>query len=160
MMKLTGTLGATALFSMTFVAPALSADTFTWSTMGTSRNPIVKCGPMTIAAQISKITGRKQEIHLGQSAFANPRKLYPQLARGVTDFTWGILSYTPGRFPLTEIVSLPFVAQDNKAASYAINKLAPKYLTKEFRDIKLLAIAIPGLYQIISKNRPPTCRQA
>ncbi len=147
---------AIALAATTAVpAAASAADSFVWATFGTERNPIVKCGPMRIAKRISEITGRKQEIHLGQSAFANPRKLYPEVARGIVDFTWGILSYSPGRFPMTEIVSLPFVARNNKVAARAVNKLAPKYLAKEFRAVKLLAIAMPGLYQFHLKKPVP-----
>jgi TRAP-type C4-dicarboxylate transport system substrate-binding protein len=132
-------------------AAARAADgTLVWSSMGSTVNPIVRCGPVEIAKKIMAITGHKEEVHLGASAFANPTKQYEQLARGIVDFSWGVLSYTPGRFALTEILTLPFVSADNKAASKAIMSLLARHpaLAKETGDVHLLAIVAAGPYQL------------
>lgn len=143
--------GLTALAATSVQA---ADGTLVWSTMGSPVNPIVNCGPKKIAAKLAEITGDKQEVHLGGSAFANPRKQYAQLARGITDFSWGVLSYTPGRFALSETLTLPFVASNNKAASRAMTKLKSKYpaLAKETGDIHLFAIFAAGPYQLHLKK--------
>jgi TRAP-type C4-dicarboxylate transport system substrate-binding protein len=122
--------------------------------MGSTVNPIVRCGPMQIAKKLVEITGNKEEVHLGASAFANPTKQYAQIARGIVDFSWGVLSYTPGRFALTEIVTLPFVAADNKIASKALMSLLPKHpaLAKETSDVHLLGVFGTGPYQLHLKE--------
>lgn len=146
---------ATAAMVALPVSSASSADgSLVWSSMGSTKNPIVRCGPAVIAKRISEITGHKEEVHLGGSAFANPRKQYAQLVRGVTDYSWGVLSFTPGRFPMHEILTLPFVSGDNKAAAQSFMSIQGKYsdVIKETSDIHMLAIAAAGPYQFHLKK--------
>ena len=147
------TFGAAVL--VTALALGTTADvsaqqTMVWSSMGSSKNPILKCNAMKFANEFVKRSGGKYklETHIGAAAFANPRKQYQQVTKNIVNFSSGVLFYTPGRFPLTELVSLPFLAKDNIALARALHSLAPKYLKKEFHDVHLMALPIPTLYQI------------
>jgi TRAP-type C4-dicarboxylate transport system substrate-binding protein len=144
-------IAAAAASMMLEGAPAASAQqTLVWSSMGSSKNPILKCNAMKFANEFAKKSGGRYrlETHIGAAAFANPRKQYQQVAKNITNFSSGVLFYAPGRFPLTELVSLPFLANDNIALARALHGLVPKYLKKEFSDVHLMALPIPSLYQI------------
>lgn len=139
-----------ACLAFGFSSDASAQKTMVWSSMGTAKNPVVKCNALKFASTFAKrSSGRyKLETHLGAAAFANPRKQYQQVSKNITNFASSVLFYTPGRFPLTEIASLPFMATDNVALARALHSLVPKYLAKELGGVHLMALPIPGLFQI------------
>jgi TRAP-type C4-dicarboxylate transport system substrate-binding protein len=81
------------------------------------------------------------------------------LARnGVVDIAVGLHGATPGRYPITEIVSLPYVrpkAGDNSAVtSKRLSELAPKYLAAEHNGMKILWMAVtnPLMFHTVKKQ--------
>jgi len=145
--------GAAALtFSGAFSNDAVAKDSLVVAFQGSLGSPVSKCHIQTVAKGISEITGLKPELHAGGSAFSTPKKLYPQLSRGITDHSLMPLAYTPGRFPLAESATLPYISEDNKALTVAINKLSDKYLAKEFKGTQPLALFALPPYQIHLKN--------
>lgn len=136
---------AAAGLAMCVATPAI-AETLTMkvAALGTSDNPINKCAPVAIAEEIAaRSDGRiEAEMYLGGTAFANPTKLYEQVERGITDYTWAVLSYTPGRFGLTEVAGLPLLVSDQVVAARVLNENFAKYLTDEFKGVHVLALAV------------------
>ena len=124
------------------------------ATFGTAANPIVRCGPMSLEREITKRSGGKItfENFVGASGFAAPRKLYEEVAKNIVNLSWGLQAYSPGRFPLTEVISLPFAAEDNIAAARAVAKLFPKYLAKEYRDVHVIMLPMVSPYQLHSRK--------
>lgn len=61
--------------------------------------------------------------------------------------TQGVLTYTPGRFPLTSMATLPFLMKDNAAGARALTRLTKTHLKSEFDNIHIVAIIVTGLYQ-------------
>jgi len=57
---------------------------------------------------------------------------YQMAVTGVADITWSLLGYTPGRFPLLEVMHLPFMAPDDGV----INSLVMWQLYEEFPEIQ------------------------
>jgi len=70
---------------------------------------------------------------------------YDIAASGVADISWANLSYTPGRFPKTEVWALPFMCgETNLRNSLAAWKMYPEYLADEFEnDVKVIFLAVP-----------------
>jgi TRAP-type C4-dicarboxylate transport system substrate-binding protein len=68
---------------------------------------------------ISKATEGRIKIDVtAQSLGAPPRQM--QLAvDGIADITWGVHSYTPGTYPLAEMVELPFIGHGSDKDSVA-----------------------------------------
>lgn len=144
-------LGAIGLFS----TQAFSQIKLKYAFSGSATNPIAKCIFVPLAKEVEKKSQNriKVEMYYGRTGFANPRKSYQQLSKGVTDMGYSVMQYSPGKFPLTELVTMPFLVKNNVASTIAINKLVPKYLSQEFKQIKLLSLFILGPYQLHMKDR-------
>jgi len=143
------TLGGMALALATAPLSA-QAVTLKFASMAPERNPINQCGPVAIMDAITKRTGGKVKFtrFFAGTALAHPLRQYQQLAKNVTDMSQGVLTYTPGRFQLTSLAALPFLMKDNVAGARAVTRVVQTHLQNEFKDIRLLAIVIPALYQV------------
>ena len=69
-----------------------------------------------------------------------PPQLYDQVRDGVVDLAWTLPGYTPGRFPLSEVFELPFVAGSATATSQAVMTFYQRHLRAEFWGVKVLAL--------------------
>lgn len=94
---------------------------------------------------ISKRTNAKVEIkNYAGGALGKPQDQYDMAVRGVADITWGILAYTPGRFPLVTVMELPFMSPDAEIGSRMVQRLYEKgAFGDEFKDVKMLALGMP-----------------
>lgn len=147
--KLTALSAATLLAASTV---AVAKDNLVVAFQGALKSPPVQCHMKVVAQGVSEVAGWKTEFHAGGSAFASPKKLYPQLSRGITDLSHMPLAYTPGRFPLAEIAMLPFVQKDHKALATALNKLTDKYLKSEFKGTVPFGLMVLPPYHIHLKK--------
>ncbi|MCW5773130.1 MAG: TRAP transporter substrate-binding protein [Rhodospirillaceae bacterium] len=78
-----------------------------------------KEGMLKYFDDVAKATGgRIKIVSTAQSLGAPPRQM--QLAAdGIADITWGVHSYTPGTYPLAEMVELPFIGHGSDKDSVA-----------------------------------------
>lgn len=88
--------------------------------------------------QLEKLSkGRvKCTLYTG-GALGKPAEHYDMAVKDIADITWGLLGYTPGRFPLAEVVSLPFIAtEDGVVNSMVLWQLYEEFpqLRKSFED--------------------------
>ena len=82
----------------------------------------------------------KIEIFPSMSLGGTPPQLYDQARDGVADIVWTLPGSTPGRFPTTEVMELPFIgAQRGIVNARAGQEFADAYLKDEVKDIKLLS---------------------
>ena len=79
---------------------------------------------------------------------------YPDLVQsGGTDAATVIFGYSPGRFPLLEIMNLPFVWPDGDVPNKVYYDLYAKgYFGKELAKYKLLYLGTTSPYDIIARN--------
>lgn len=81
-----------------------------------------------------------------------PPELVDQVIDGVADIVWTLPGYTPGRFPRTEVIELPFLVSDAESASRALYALGEKHMfATEYADMKILAMFTHGPGLIHSK---------
>ena len=67
-------------------------------------------------------------------------QLYDQARDGVVDIIWTLPGATPGRFPTTEVMELPFIAsQRGIVNAKAAQEIADAYIKDEVKDVKLLS---------------------
>ncbi len=82
----------------------------------------------------------KIDIFPAMQLGGTPPQLYDQARDGVADIVWTLPGSTPGRFPTTEVMELPFIgAQRGIVNARAGQELANMYLKDEVKDVKLLA---------------------
>ncbi len=102
-----------------------------------------------------KSKGRiKITIHPG-AALAPAPAHYENVVAGAFDIGWTLQGYTPGRFPLTSVVELPFLwtsAQDATRALWRLLEETPAVLN-EYRDVKILAMWTHDLGQVFTRSK-------
>ena len=82
-----------------------------------------------------------------------PPELIDQAIDGVADIVWTVSGYTPGRFPETEVIELPFMMTKAEATSRAFWDMAQeKMVNGSFKDFKVLGLWVHGPGLIHSKN--------
>ncbi len=87
-----------------------------------------------------------------------PPELMDQVIDGVADIIWTLPGYTPGRFPRTEVIELPFLMTNSDAAARTLWTLGEKYMfDTEYADVKVLGMWVhgPGLIHSESAIQTP-----
>jgi TRAP-type C4-dicarboxylate transport system substrate-binding protein len=92
---------------------------------------------------LEKDSGGRITVKRFPNAQMGPTPQHYDFARtGQADVSWFLHGGTPGRFPLTEIVNLPFMVGSAEIGTKVLNdaELRSKYLDAEHRGIKLLML--------------------
>ena len=92
---------------------------------------------------LEKGSGGRIAVKRFPSAQMGPTPGHYDFARtGQADVAWFLHGGTPGRFPLTEIINLPFMAGSAEIGTKVINDatLRAKYLDAEHKGIKVLML--------------------
>lgn len=71
---------------------------------------------------------------------STPRQ-YDLARTGVADIAYVMHGVTPGRFPLTELATLPFVVPDPIAGTAALLEALPRHLAREHAGVRVLFLA-------------------
>jgi TRAP-type transport system periplasmic protein len=87
----------------------------------------------------------KLRIYPAGQLGGGPNRQFDAARNGVVDIAFSLHGATPGRYPLTELASLPFAAPSagNKSTvtSRRLSELAPEYLAKEHEGLRILWMA-------------------
>ncbi|MCA0994475.1 TRAP transporter substrate-binding protein [Alloyangia pacifica] len=79
----------------------------------------------------------KIEIYPSMTLGGRPPELINQVRDGVVDLIWTVNGYTPGLFPRTEVMELPFVYKnDPVAANLALYDMYDDYLKDDFKGVE------------------------
>jgi TRAP-type transport system periplasmic protein len=80
--------------------------------------------------------------HFPGAQMAPPPAHYDLARTGQAEVSWFLHGGTPGRFPLTELISLPYMVGSAEIGTKVLNdaKLRERYLDAEHRGIKLLLL--------------------
>ncbi len=102
-----------------------------------------------------KSKGRVKITIFPGEALGKARDHYDMVAHGVTDIAFVIPQYTPGRFPLSMVMELPFMVPSSKAGSRVVWELSTKgYFKKEYAGVKTLSFWTTGPGQILMIKKP------
>lgn len=83
----------------------------------------------------------KIDIFPSMQLGGTPPQLYDQARDGVADIVWTLPGNTPGRFPATEAMELPFIAGKRAITnSKAMAEIAPLHLAKEYSEVHTLCL--------------------
>ena len=93
--------------------------------------------------QLEKGSGGRLVVKRFPNAQMGPTPQHYDFARtGQADVSWFLHGGTPGRFPLTEIINLPFMVGSSEIGTKVINdaELRAKYLDAEHKGLKVLML--------------------
>ena len=81
------------------------------------------------------------EIYPSMQLGGKPPQLYDQVRDGVVDVVWTLPGYTPGRFPITQIIEAPFVfenaQQGTEVGGFALGDPQP------VQAVPMVAVQVP-----------------
>lgn len=108
--------------------------------------------------ELEKASGGKLKLRIypaGQLA-GGPNRQFDAARNGISDIAISLHGATPGRYALTELVSLPFAAPAAGTASAVtsrrLTELAPTYLAKEHEGLRILWMAVTPPLMFHSKS--------
>jgi TRAP-type transport system periplasmic protein len=93
------------------------------------------------AKEVEKRTNGKVKVSTFPGGTLLPAKnMFDGVISGLADIGNFAMSYQPGRFPVSEAISLPVGFPSSKVASMALYDLIEKYNPKEFESVKILGL--------------------
>ncbi|MCC6008447.1 MAG: TRAP transporter substrate-binding protein [Rhodobacteraceae bacterium] len=93
------------------------------------------------------------EVYPAMQLGGTPAGMYDLIRDGAIDGGWVIPGYTPGRFPRSEVLELPFmVTKSAEEASRAAWILAQKHMAEDFADVHVIAVHMHGRGLVYNKG--------
>lgn len=91
------------------------------------------------AKEIEKRTNGAVKINMFPGATLTPAdQCYDGVVKGISDIGMSVLSYTRGRFPLTEVIDLPLGYKNGLQVTKLCNAYYEKFKPKELDDVKIM----------------------
>lgn len=108
------------------------------------------------AAKLEALSIGGMKIALYHGAQMGPPPKYYDIARkGVADFTWILHGATPGRFPLNELIQLPYTVPSAEVGTLVLNQPdLREVLDKEHRGLKVLYLMTHQPGNLHTRTRP------
>ena len=108
------------------------------------------------AKQVEENSGGKVaiEIYPSMSLGGRPAELVSQAKDGVVDLVWTVNGYTPGLFPRTEVMELPFVyVNDPVAANLSLYDMFESELAQEYSGLEVMFLHVHAGQGIHMRNQ-------
>lgn len=91
------------------------------------------------AKEVEKRTDGAVKINMFPGATLTPAdQTYDGVVKGIADIGMSVLSYTKGRFPLSEVIDLPLGYKSGIQATKLANAFYKQFNPKELSDVKVL----------------------
>lgn len=98
----------------------------------------------------------KLQIYPAGQLGGGPNRQFDAARNGIVDIAISLHGATPGRYAMTELVSLPFAApkagNSSAVTSKRLTELAPTYLAKEHEGLRILWMAVTPPLMFHSKS--------
>jgi TRAP-type C4-dicarboxylate transport system substrate-binding protein len=98
----------------------------------------------------------KLRIYPAGQLGGGPNRQFDAARNGVVDIAISLHGATPGRYPITELASLPFAAPSaghkSTVMSRRLSELAPEYLAREHEGLRILWMAMTPPLMFHSKS--------
>jgi TRAP-type C4-dicarboxylate transport system substrate-binding protein len=107
------------------------------------------------AEEVKKRTNGRVEITVFPGAsLCKVTQQYDCAKAGIADLAWGVTGWTPGRFPMTSVIELPFLVRTAAVSAQMLADLWDKYLKQEYDDVHVLYLHTPPAVHINMQTRP------
>lgn len=109
----------------------------------------------TIAKDIEEASDGNITSEISWKALGKPGDYYDALVNGLCDIALFGPTYSPGRFPITEMMTLPIYYPSNEVTVTAYYRLWKKgYLDKEFAKIHPIAVGNNATFLFMWRDKP------
>lgn len=94
------------------------------------------------AEEIARATGNRITVKIfpGSQLGGKPPTQYKLAVDGIADVAFGLQGYTSSAFPRTTLTELPYFGETGIAATERMWSIFPKYLSEEYKDVRVLAV--------------------
>jgi TRAP-type C4-dicarboxylate transport system substrate-binding protein len=119
-------------------------------------HPIVADMMVPWGEALAEATEGRVRMEILDAPLGPPPAHFDIAANGIADLTFGVHSYTPGRFALTEIAELPFIADSSESLSVALQRVFESDLAAadEHRGTKVLGVFAHGPGLLFTHGSP------
>lgn len=113
------------------------------------------------AERVEELSGGRVDIEIfpAMTLGGAPPELISQARDGVVDLVWTVNGYTPGLFPRTEVMELPFVfLNDPVAANLAMYDMFDDYLSDDYQGVEVMFLHVhagQALHTVDTEVRTP-----
>jgi TRAP-type C4-dicarboxylate transport system substrate-binding protein len=105
--------------------------------------------------EVKRRTKGRVEITIFPGAtLCKPPQQYECARDGITDIAFGVTGWTPGRFPRSSVVELPFMMRTAATGSQMLADLWDKYLKVEYDDVHVLYMNVHPAGHIHTHSKP------
>jgi TRAP-type transport system periplasmic protein len=102
----------------------------------------------------TRTKGRVNISYYPAAQLASAATTYDAVVNGIADIGMSVLSYTPGRFPASELVDLPHSYPNGWVATNVANDFYNEFKPAEFNDVHPLFFHATGPYVIFTTDTP------
>jgi TRAP-type C4-dicarboxylate transport system substrate-binding protein len=95
------------------------------------------------ASEVKRVTQGTVQIEFFAGGALGPApQTYENAVSGAVDIGWALQGYTPGRFPVTDVIEMPFIFSSARQATDVLWALHEEFesLRNEYSDVKLLGM--------------------
>lgn len=107
------------------------------------------------AEEIARATNNRLTVRIypGGQLGGKPPAQYKLAVDGITDISFGVQGFTSSVFPRTTLTELPDFAETPVGSTERLWSVFPKYLSEDYKDVKVLALWSSEGPIIISKSK-------
>jgi TRAP-type C4-dicarboxylate transport system substrate-binding protein len=138
------------------VGPAWAAEELKLATFVPNTHIIMAKVLIPWAEKVAKDSGNQLTVRMFPSMQlgGKPPELYRQMARGISDICFTLPGYTSGDFPMMALTELPGMATSGGDGTKKIWANFDKFLSREFKEAKVLGLWNSDSAALMSKNKP------
>ncbi len=145
---------SSAVTAILLAAPAMADTVLTVANWLPPSHPLVSEVIVPMTEQISQATGGEVRAQILPAPLGPPPAHFDFAVNGVTDITFGVQGYNPGRFKTTNIAEIPFLGDSAEAISVAYWRTFDAMLKDagEYDNVKVLGVFTHGPGQLFLKD--------
>jgi TRAP-type C4-dicarboxylate transport system substrate-binding protein len=127
---------------------------FTFNTFFGATNKIAIVGEMWQAEITERTEGAVTFEYLPGASLTAPKDVYDGVVTGISDLGFSCVAYTPGVFPITELLDMPIGYPMGYVSTMVVNDFYNEFQPAEFDDVKVLAFYGTGPQVVMTVDEP------
>ncbi len=144
------------LAALALSAPAVAQVTLNASSWLPPAHALTSAMLLPLCQDIEKVTSGRVKCNVLPKHPVAPPQTFDAVRDGVFDLSFATHGFNPGRFPLTEMVEMPFMGDTAEATSVAYQRIFERFLAKydEHKGVVPISMFTHGPGVIYTTKRP------